>query len=348
MKVLAFKPDEIGDFVLACGCLRLIADECGEENLVLVVKSEIAPLACREFPRARTIALPLKPRVRGINKDAVNIYYCFPAWLRLCVTRVDAAVCLRSTRDFLQLGIFLSPRARRRIACENRLIRPDRARRRLVEQWARCLFRVAMLPYPQPRSGMPAELEANRMVTAELLRREVPDAEAMPRLASTAWRGGDFWLLCPFSSSWTKDYDAVRWAAALREVADSIPPGGIRLAGGPDQRTALEEFAGVLRSEGLACPVSVERPAALETFPDIVSRAALVLTVDTAAAHFACALKAPAVVVACGMHAGDYGPYTTDGRQHWIVGDWARLGHKRWQESVSPGDVAAAIRRALG
>ncbi len=348
MKILAFKPDEIGDFVLACGCVRLFADEAGEENLTLVVKSEIAPLARREFPRARTIALPLKPRVRGINKDAVNIYYCFPAWLRLCVTRADAAACLRSTRDFLQLGLFLSPRARRRIACDNRLIRPDRTRRRLVEHWARRLFRVDMLPYPEPRSGMPAELEANRIVAAKLLGRPVSDAEAMPRFESAAWRGGDFWLLCPFSSSWTKDYDAARWASALREVADLIPSGGIRLAGGPGQRAALDEFASALRGAGLACPVNVEKPAALEAFSDLVALAALVLTVDTAAAHFACALRAPAVIVACGMHAGDYGPYSTDGRQHWISGDWAKLGHKRWQESVLPGDVAAAIRRALG
>lgn len=344
MKVLAFKPDEIGDFVLACGCLRLIADEIGGENLTLVVKSEIAPLARREFPHARTIALPLKPRVRGVNKDAVNIYHCSPAWMRLLITRVEAAVCLRSTRDFLQLALFLSPRARRRVACENLLARPDRVRRRLVEKWAQRLFRTVILPYPVARPGMPSELDANRIVVEKLLLRAVADAEVMPRFASASWQGGDFWLLCPFSSSWTKDYDAARWGAALEEVAALIPCGGIRLAGGPGQSAALEDFARGLREAGIACPVNVEKPAALEVFPDLAGRAALVLTVDTAAAHVACALKAPAVVVACGMHSGAYGPYSTDGRQRWIVGDWAALGHRRWQESVPPGDVAAAIR----
>ncbi len=345
MKILVFKPDEIGDFILACGCIRLLARKHGEESLTLVVKSEIAPLARREFPCACTIALPLKERRRGVNKDAVNIYYCFPAWLRLCVTRVDAAICLRSMRDFVQTGLFLSPRARRRVACENLLARANRVRRRAVEKWMKRLFRPSILPYPEPRPGVPAELEANRLVAAELLGRDVADAEIMPRFASATWQGGDFWLLCPFSSSWTKDYDAGNWAAALRGVTDLIPRRGIRLAGGPDQSSRLGEFAEALRAQGVSCPIAVEPPAPLQTFPDLVAKAAAVLTVDTAAAHMACALGAPAVVVACGMHAGAYGPYSPNGRQTWIVGDWVGLGHRRWQESVKPGDVAAAIRR---
>ncbi len=345
MRILVFKPDEIGDFILACGCIRLLAAEHGEENLILVVKSEIAPLAVREFPRARTIALPLKERRRGVNKDAVNIYHCFPAWLRLCVTRVDAAICLRSMRDYVQTALFLSPCTRRRVACENLLARANRVRRRAVEKWIQRLFRPAILPYPGPRPGVPAELEANRLVAAELLGRDVADAEVMPRFASATWQGGDFWLLCPFSSSWTKDYDTGNWAAALREVADLIPAGGIRLAGGPAQSSQLAEFGAALRAAGIGCQVAVEAPAPLEAFPDLAAKAAAVLTVDTAAAHVACALGAPAVVVACGMHAGCYGPYSPNGRQVWIVGDWAGLGHRRWQESVKPGDVAAAIRR---
>ena len=346
MRILVFKPDEIGDFILASGCIRLLAREHGEENLILVVKSEIAPLARREYPRARVVALPLKERVRGVNKDAVNIYRCFPAWLRLCVTRVDAAICLRSTRDYVQTGIFLSPRARRRVACENLLARTGKAKRIAFEKWTKRIFRPAILAYPGPRPGVPSELEANRLVAAELLGRDVSDAEIMPRLESAAWRGGDFWLLCPFSSSWTKDYDAANWAAALRGVADIVPRGGIRLAGAPDQTARLEEFAGALRAAGVACPVAVETPGPLADFPGVVGGAGMVLTVDTAAAHVACSLGAPAVVVACGMHAGAYGPYSPNGRQSWIVGDWAALGHRRWQESVRAETVGEAIRRA--
>lgn len=347
MKVLVFKPDEIGDFLLASGCLHLLAQEYGEENLTLVVKSGIASLARREFPQACIIALPLQDRVRGTNKDAVNIYRCFPAWLRLCLTRVDAAICLRSMRDFVQTGLFLTPRARRRVMCENLLARSKRWKRRAVEGGMKRLFRPEIISYPEVQEGMPAELEANRLVASALLGRAVSRAEVMPRFTSATWRGGDFWLLCPFSSSWPKDYDVAHWAATLHRVEACIPDGGIRVAGGPDQRERLAEFASALRDAGIQVPINAERSQPLENFPDLVAEAALVLTVDTAAAHMACALGAPAVIVACGMHAGVYGPYSPHGRQTWLVGDWQGLGANGWQDSVKPAAVAAAINAHL-
>ncbi len=347
MRVLVFKPDEIGDFLLACGCIHLLADEYGEENLLLVLKSEVASLAQREFPRARIMGLPLRDKVRGVNKDAVNIRLCFPAWLRLCATKVDAAICLRSMRDFVQTGLFLTPRARRRVICENLLARSKRFKRRAVETCMKRLFRPVIIPYPEVRAGVPTELEANRLVAEELLGRKISDVEISPRFASAVWRGGDFWLLCPFSSSPVKDYDAAGWAGALREVAPLIPRGGIRLAGSPGQSTRLAEFATALRSAGVSCPVNVEAPAPLARFPDLAAGAAVILTVDTAAAHMACALGAPAVIAACGMHAGVYGPYSPNGRQIWLTGDWNGLGGGRWRESVKHTDLAAAIRRVL-
>ncbi len=346
MKVLIFKPDEIGDFFLASGCIHLLARECGEGNLILVVKSGIAALAQREFPAARIIALPLRDRVRGMNKDAVNMYHCFPAWLRLCMTRVDAAICLRSMRDFIQTGLFLAPRAGRRVMCENLLVRSNRRKRRAVEAGVKQFFHPEIISYPKVGEELPAELEANRLVAAALLGREVSREEIMPQITSASWRGGDFWLLCPFSSSWEKDYDVARWATVLRGMKDWIPAGGIRLAGGPEQAVRLEEFATALRAAGIQNPVNAERSRPLERFPDLVAEAALVLTVDTAAAHIACAMGAPAVIVACGMHAGVYGPYSPNQRQTWLMADWS-LGAKRWQESVTSDAVVSAIKNAV-
>ncbi|MGA1129843.1 MAG: glycosyltransferase family 9 protein, partial [Chthoniobacterales bacterium] len=86
----------------------------------------------------------------------------------------------------------------------------------------------------------------------------------------------------------------------------------------------------------------------LDQFVASVARADLLLTVDTAAAHLACALDAPAVVIHSGQHPGVYGPYSRSGRQIWLLGDRARLGRKFWQDSVPPEAVSAAIERALG
>lgn len=348
MSVVVFKPDEIGDFVISTGAIRLLARQHGEENTTLVVKSEIAPLARREFPRARIVELPWQPRRKGRNQVAANMFHCFPAWRQLRRLRVEQSVCLRSRRDYLQTLLYAAPRARKRFAPENVLARDGRLRRRIAECLLASFARPRIIPYPASGGEIPDELASHRSVIGAALGREIPKDEIMPSLSSARWCGGGGWLLCPFSSRPPKDYSVGRWTDALREALQVSKPAVIRLAGAPDQSARLHDFAASLRAAGIACPVEVVPPAPLANFPDLVASADLVLTVDTAAAHFACACGAPAVVVACGLHEGVYGPYSPDGRQIWLVGDWAGRGRDGWQDSVPPGAVAAAIKRASG
>jgi ADP-heptose:LPS heptosyltransferase len=153
--------------------------------------------------------------------------------------------------------------------------------------------------------------------------------------------------MCPLSSKPTKDFAPDRWAEALQQVADLIPAGGLRLAGGPDQAEQLQEFADALRSAGVSGPIHVEEAVALPDFPASMARAALILTVDTSAAHLACAIGAPAVIVVSGHNMEIYGGYSPNGRQQWVMGVWARGRKKTWQETVSNEAVVAGIRRAL-
>jgi ADP-heptose:LPS heptosyltransferase len=62
LRVFILKPDAIGDFILASGCIRLIAREAGEENVVLAVRADVAPLAKSQFPKA------LIPTVNNVTK----------------------------------------------------------------------------------------------------------------------------------------------------------------------------------------------------------------------------------------------------------------------------------------
>jgi ADP-heptose:LPS heptosyltransferase len=347
VSVAILKPDEIGDFLISTGAIRLLARQHGAENTVLVVKSEIAPLARREFPGATIVELPWQARQKGHNQTAANIRHCFPAWRRLCALRVDQSVCLRSQRDYLHTLLFAAPRVRQRFAPENVLLRNGRWRRHFAEKLLLVLARPHILPYPELRGDPTSELASHRAVVSAALGREVQVAEIMPSLESSTWRGGGGWLLCPFSSRAAKDYSTANWASVLREAVRAHSPRVIRVAGGPAQSTRLDEFVASLLAEGIGCPVQVEPAGPLENFADKVAAADLVLTVDTAAAHFACACRAPAVVVACGLHLGTYGPYSPDGRQIWLTGDWAARGRDGWQETVPPAAVAAAINRAM-
>ena len=344
MRLFVLKPDNIGDFLIACGGLRALADAAGEENLWLAVKSDVAPLARTEFPRARVMGLPIRPKTRERNPTTANLAAGLPRLLRLSVARVDAAVCLRDKRTFLDTLLWLAPRAARRVACDNSLRRARGGRWMLWESAVKTIFRPVLLPYPAPQPGVPSDLQAHRAVVSEVLGRELAAADLMPRLRCARWTGGDSWLCCPFSSRPSKDLPAAVWADALRTVADLLPADGLRLTGAPDQASRLAVFAAELEACGVGCAVRVAPPVPLGGFPAVVAGAGLVLTVDTAAAHLACAVGAPAVIVASRKNEGIYAPYSADGRQVWVMAGEGR----GWRGAVKPGDIARAVRRARG
>ena len=114
--------------------------------------------------------------------------------------RVDAALCLRSMRAYLHTIWFYTPRATRRIACQNLLLARPRVRRPAVENFVTRFFQPTLLPYPAP-GKLPSDIEANRSVVSELLGREISDAEILPSLIlPEPVPRSDRWLLCPFSS----------------------------------------------------------------------------------------------------------------------------------------------------
>ena len=345
MRVFVLKPDAIGDFVLATGTVHRIARACGEQNLILAVRADVAPLAREEFPAAQVVALPIREKRRLLNLTVVNVLNCLPVWIRLVGLRVDAAVCLRSMRTYLQTAIFLTPRAKRRIACENRLAEGARFRRPRVENFVRSAFRPVLLSYPSPGSW-PTDLEANRLVVAELLGEAIDPSEILPRLRArprAQEEGG--WLLCPFSSTRGKDYPDEKWVEVLLQLAPDRDAAPLLLAAGPAQQERLHILKKLLDDAGVSCCALL--PAGpLGDLVQAVSSARIVLTVDTAAAHIACATGRPAVIVSAGQHPGVYAPYSTNGLQDWVM-PTPGLERGAWKTSLTPALVAERIRGML-
>ena len=345
MRVFIIKPDAIGDFILASGCVRLIAREIGEENLVLAVRSDVAPLAKSQFPKALVLPFTLREKRRILNVTTVNILHSLPSWLRMLGLRVDAALCLRSMRAYLHTIWFYTPRATRRIACENLLLARPRVRRPAVENFVTRFFKPTLLPYPA-QGKLPTDIEANRSVAEEFLGRKISDAEILPSLIlPNPIPRSDRWLLCPFSSSLNKDYPAEKWAAALQILAPERGTSPLHLAAGPNQQEQLAAFAQILRNAGIQNLV-VDPPTPLAEFLKSIAAARLVLTVDTAAAHMACALGSPAVIASAGHHPGVYAPYSPNGLQHWIMPP-PKLRKGEWRENLTPENLASTIREIL-
>jgi ADP-heptose:LPS heptosyltransferase len=342
LRVFILKPDAIGDFILATGCIRLMARELSEKNLFIAVRSDVAPLAKAQFPQAEVIPLPLREKRRLVNLATVNVINCLPAWLRLLTLRLDAAICLRSMRAYLHTITFYLPRAKRYIACENLLLSNPRLRRPAVENFVRSAFKPTLIPYPASNK-LPTDVEANRLVAEEVLQRKVSDQEILPTLTPPRpVSAKNHWLLCPFSSTKSKDYPAEDWAAALKLLTSERADAPLHLAAGPSQAERLHEFARTLQAAGLS-NITIDPPVPLPDFLQSIAEARLVLTVDTAAAHMACALDTPAVIISAGQHPGVYAPYSKNGHQHWIIppGD---LPKNEWRQQITPKMVADCVR----
>lgn len=351
MRIFILKPDGIGDFVLASGALRLLARECGEENLVLCVKSLLVPLARAQFPRATVIDLPVAAERKVLNLFAWNLMVCLPVWWRLRTTRVDAAVCLRSMRNYLETFLFLSSQAGRRVASENILLRGKRKVRTAVERTANRFFGTELAPYPETAAEIPMEIESHRRVMARLLGREVTTAEVLPILHAAGPAGGDYWICAPITNLGSKLYPAAKWGKIFRELQPVAAGKKILLAGSVDQAGKLEELLALLRTGGCT-GAEIVFPADLVEYVNLIAGAELMLTVDTAAAHFATALDRPTLVLFSGLHRGMFGPWCRSERQSWLQPDQnppAADGKKRkWHAGLAPARAAAEVKALLG
>ncbi len=346
MRLFILKPDGIGDFVLATGGLRTMAATFGEQNLLICVKSALVSLARSQFPEATVIELPTAARRKFVNLFARNLVSCLPLWLKLRTTPVDGAVCLRSMRNYLETLLFYSARTKRFFACENILLRPEKRVRRYVEAAVRKLFRPELIPYPESADEIPLEIEAHRRLVARILDRPVGAREVLPVLRPTIERNEDSWICAPVTNR-SKIYPFALWKDVFCALKPESLPKSILLVGSEDQRQELDDLQTLLRGAGMAC-VQAHVPGDLVEFLNLIAAGQLILSVDTAAAHFATALDKPCVVLFSGLHRGMFGPWQRSGRQRWLLPEAPPGKAKfKWHEGIAPDRVAAEVRNLL-
>ncbi|MGA7213848.1 MAG: glycosyltransferase family 9 protein [Terrimicrobiaceae bacterium] len=347
MRLFILKPDGIGDFVLATGGLRVLAAEFGEQNLSLCVQSVLVPFARSQFPRAEVLELPVAAERKKVNLFVRNFVYCLPLWFKLKTTPVGAAVCFRSMRNYLETFLFYSARTKRFFACENILRKPEKKVRTMVEAGATRLFRPEMVPYPVNATEIPLEIEAHRRLVARILDRPVEPSEVMPVLHVTREKHEDCWVCAPVTIP-SKVYPFPLW----KEVFSALRPESlgkrILLVGSESQRSQLNELQALLRSAGIAGTEALV-PSDLVELLNLIGGAELVLTVDTAAAHFATALDKSCVVLFSGLHRGMFGPWHRSARQRWLMPEAPPGKAKfKWHAGISPARAATEIRELMG
>ncbi len=351
VRILIVKPDNIGDFVLATGAIRLLIREVGAANVSLCVKTVLVPLARAQFPDITIIELPIAAKRKVVNLFLRNFWMCSPLILKLGFTRFDASVCFRSMRSYLETLVFLVPNARRFVSNENILLRSGRKVRIAVEAIVNRARKTELVAYPETAREIPLEIEAHRRVVERVLGRAVSVGEVIPELTlpdDGAPQPDNYWVCAPLTSSVKKNYPPARWASVFTSVASPDQPSRLLLTGSMDQRSTLEAFRQSLIDSGVQMPIELVLPVDLLDFLKLIGGAGLVLTGDTAAAHFATATDRRALVLFSGMHTGMFGPWHRSDRQRWLLPtDTSEKPKSKWYDRIAPSRAAATIAELL-
>ena len=259
---------------------------------------------------------------------------------------MDAAACFRSMRNYLETFLFYSARTKRFFACENILLRPEKKVRGIVEDGARRLFRPELVAYPRKVDEVPLEIEAHRRLVARILDRPVEASDVLPILRPTLEKEKGCWVCAPVTSA-SKVYPFPLWKEVFCALKPECLTKKILLVGSENQRSRLNDLKALLLSAGIAGAEAVV-PGDLVDLLNLIAGGELILTVDTAAAHFATALDKSCVVLFSGLHQGMFGPWRRSARQRWLLPEAPPGMPKfKWHAGISPVRAAAEVRALM-
>lgn len=304
LKVCIFKPDRLGDYVLASGAVRLILEEFGEENCLLVTSPIAFDMAQSQCASVQMQAIP----PFGIRLHTQDLLTLFAHRRQLGSFSFDHVVCLRHQRLRVQnLALYwINTRTSHGLTNPPGYSLGDGFEFRFTNE--------AGYPDRAPKP-MCREIEAHRIVVQSLLRREVAMEDVIPRLKGITRREENYLLLNPFSSDKLKDYPLDMFADAALH-AQSILGAAIRIVCAPERMGAVGPLEKTLRNGGASVLATVD--ASFSEYIESIANARGVLTVDTATAHIAAALDIPTVVLLGGGHYGQFGPWRRSSRQQWL------------------------------
>ena len=302
--ILIFKPDRIGDFVLAAECIRRIRDRFSPLRCAVVISEPMLPLAQREL--ADVSFLPLPPA------EGSFFLSLFKAWQwgrkHLGRIRWDTLANLRYHLTLREDLVLSSVRANESYGVARGLNAnswPDRL----------AAFRPASeIAYPCGRNGQPSELVAHEMLLNSI---GCESALYRPRLASWSSEESDYLLLSPFGSESIRSYPIDRLVEAFSK-ADLPKDLHIKIC---VERSCLDEarlLADKLSLQGFF-QCEVVTAADIAAFIDCVASAKAVVAMESAAAHIAIALRKPGVFIVGGGHYGAFAPWAINTDQHWVT-----------------------------
>ena len=293
-----FKPDALGDLILATGAIQQLNRHFGAGNCTLITSK--ANHECAEY------LFPHNPKINtghsfGGRQHGEPLSSLFRVMPRLSRARFNTLVCLRHQRLPLHQAMLLTwIKAHRQFGVNS----PQ------APSWDR--FREADISYPGPgtqRNGACLELEAHAAVLSQCTGVQFTGADLKPTLETMPGEG--YLLFNPYGSEEKKQCPIPRWVEIVDAIERDIPGQICRVSCPPGK---LLEARATFKNR-------VMPTASFREYYESVARARAVVTIDTATAHLGIAMDKPSVVLIGGAQFGMFGPWKTSERQRWIHHD---------------------------
>lgn len=306
-RVGIYKADRLGDFVLSLGAIKRLVEAYGLENCVLIGSRFCREMAQTELPGLEVVEVSCGHNQLWKTRAELRRFRGHP----LFAAGVGDLVCLRHHRtlhDDTLIGA---------IPASQTWGVPSSPLTDAAEQLVRSrLVFDHTVTWPACETDECSELAAHRGVVGAFLRLHLAARDTMPTFARALDETTRHAVVSPFGSDSIRDLSTDQ----LEGVARAINKHGweMRLLAEPRQLARYESLAEEL-GRRLPYRVDVVVTANITELIEAVSKARLVVAVETVTAHMAAAMDKPLVATVGGGHFGWFAPWRRSGRQQWVV-----------------------------
>lgn len=303
--LVIFKPDGIGDFILATGAIRWIVQH-EQRPIVLLTSFDAFDLARTQFPDLLVYSLPGSVRRKSFD----SLAYLKKAWQLASRYGGSELVCLRHSlnqNDHIVLR-WLQPK--RSFGTVNSPIAPA------LPAGAPTFTFSDPIQYPPARDDLPAEVCAHHdVLRACYTRGEAIASETMfPFLQVDRGRPTPRLAIFPSTNLRLRNFPLERLAGVVNSLDRSLYS-DIAVCGSAYDHQLMQRFHALLDAKTDA--QLIQTKSILEVIPLIESSAA-VLTMDSAPAHIAICFGTPSVSILAGGQYGHFAPYGNPDTNVWL------------------------------
>ena len=303
--VVIFKPDGIGDFILATGAIRWVVQH-EQRPVVLLTSSDAFDLARTQFPELLVHSLPGSVRRKSFD----SLAYLKKAWQLASRYGRSELVCLRHSlnqNDHIVLR-WLQPK--RSFGAVNSPIAPA------LPAGAPTFTFSNPVQYPPARDNLPAEVCAHHDVLRACYKHgeKAETGSMFPFLRFDRRHPTRRLTIFPSTNLHLRNFPLERLASVVNNLDQSLYS-DIAVCGSAYDREHMQRFLALLDADTDARLIQTQ--SILEVIPLIESSAA-VLTMDSAPAHIAICCGTPSVSILAGGQYGHFAPYGDPATNVWL------------------------------